>query len=96
MRELLPQLKQLLADQRPTAYCRLVETRGSTPQKAGATMLVYADGSQAGTLGGGNPLSAIQTGGETKIAKQSAKADAAEAKAAKARICPTRWITRGA
>lgn len=53
MRELLPQLKQLLADQRPTAYCRLVETRGSTPQKAGATMLVYADGSQAGTLGGG-------------------------------------------
>jgi xanthine dehydrogenase accessory factor len=53
MRELLPQLKQLLADRRPTAYCRLVETRGSTPQKAGATMLVYADGSQAGTLGGG-------------------------------------------
>lgn len=53
MRELLPQLKQLLAERRPTAYCRLVETRGSTPQKAGATMLVYADGSQAGTLGGG-------------------------------------------
>jgi xanthine dehydrogenase accessory factor len=34
-------------------YCRLVETRGSTPQKAGAGMLVFADGSQAGTLGGG-------------------------------------------
>jgi xanthine dehydrogenase accessory factor len=31
----------------------LVETRGSTPQKAGAGMLVFADGSQAGTLGGG-------------------------------------------
>src|SRR5262249_40528283 len=29
------------------------ETRGSTPQKAGATMLIFADGSQAGTLGGG-------------------------------------------
>lgn len=38
---------------RPVAWCRLVETRGSTPQKAGATMLVYEDGSQAGTLGGG-------------------------------------------
>jgi xanthine dehydrogenase accessory factor len=35
------------------AYCRLVETRGSTPQKAGALMLVYPDGSQHGTLGGG-------------------------------------------
>jgi xanthine dehydrogenase accessory factor len=31
----------------------MVETRGSTPQKAGALMLVFADGSQAGTLGGG-------------------------------------------
>lgn len=31
----------------------LAETRGSTPQKAGAAMLVYPDGSQVGTLGGG-------------------------------------------
>jgi len=28
-------------------------TRGSTPQKAGAMMLAYADGRQSGTLGGG-------------------------------------------
>ncbi|MGE0608478.1 MAG: XdhC family protein [Pirellulales bacterium] len=53
MRELLRQLKSALDDARPMAYCRLVETRGSTPQKAGATMLIFADGSQAGTLGGG-------------------------------------------
>jgi xanthine dehydrogenase accessory factor len=31
----------------------VVETRGSTPQKAGAAMLVFPDGSQRGTLGGG-------------------------------------------
>jgi xanthine dehydrogenase accessory factor len=31
----------------------VVQTRGSTPQKAGAVMLVFADGTQAGTLGGG-------------------------------------------
>lgn len=31
----------------------LVETRGSTPQKAGAAMLVFPDGNQLGTLGGG-------------------------------------------
>lgn len=53
MRELLLQLLETLAAGRPVAYCRLVETRGSTPQKAGAMMLVFPDGSQAGTLGGG-------------------------------------------
>src|SRR5258708_1524328 len=53
MRPLLAELLDSLAAGRPPAYCRLAETRGSTPQKAGATMLVYPDGSQAGTLGGG-------------------------------------------
>src|SRR5690349_10797111 len=53
MRELLRQLITALQAGRPVAWCRLVETRGSTPQKAGAAMLVYDDGSQAGTLGGG-------------------------------------------
>ncbi len=32
------------------AVTALVETRGSTPQKAGAAMLVFPDGSQSGTL----------------------------------------------
>jgi xanthine dehydrogenase accessory factor len=53
MRELLRQLLAAIRAGRPVAWCRLVETRGSTPQKAGAAMLVYDDGSQAGTLGGG-------------------------------------------
>src|SRR3954466_13309957 len=53
MRALLRRLLDSLATSQPVAYCRLVETRGSTPQKAGAGMLVFADGSQAGTLGGG-------------------------------------------
>ncbi|MDA7978284.1 MAG: XdhC family protein [Pirellulales bacterium] len=53
MREILPQLAAYLKEDRPLAYCRLVETRGSTPQKAGAAMLVFPDGSQAGTIGGG-------------------------------------------
>jgi xanthine dehydrogenase accessory factor len=53
MRELVPQLLDALAAGRSVVYCRLVETRGSTPQKAGAGMLVFAEGSQAGTLGGG-------------------------------------------
>jgi xanthine dehydrogenase accessory factor len=53
MRELLAELKAALEERRDCVYCSLVETRGSTPQKAGAAMLVFPDGSQRGTLGGG-------------------------------------------
>ena len=61
---------------RQAAYCRLVETRGSTPQKAGAMMIVYPDGSQAGTLGGGcveaevkRRALAIREAGAAEVAK---------------------------
>ena len=53
MRDIVRRLLAAMESQTPLAYCRLVETRGSTPQKAGATMLVFEDGSQQGTLGGG-------------------------------------------
>jgi xanthine dehydrogenase accessory factor len=53
MRELLADLMTALSGQRPLVYCLVAETRGSTPQKAGAGMIVFADGSQRGTLGGG-------------------------------------------
>jgi xanthine dehydrogenase accessory factor len=53
MRELLAELTTALTQRLPCVYCSVVETRGSTPQKAGAAMLIYPDGTQAGTLGGG-------------------------------------------
>ena len=53
MRDLLASLTKALDSDRACVYCSVVETRGSTPQKAGAAMLVFPDGSQAGTLGGG-------------------------------------------
>ena len=53
MRELLAELNRALSHGPECVYCAVVETRGSTPQKAGAAMLVYPDGTQAGTLGGG-------------------------------------------
>src|SRR5690242_8659086 len=53
MRTLLVDLEAALEQQRPCVFCAVVETRGSTPQKAGAAMLVFADGGQRGTLGGG-------------------------------------------
>jgi len=53
MRDVLTALCNAAAANRPCLFTALVETRGSTPQKAGATMLVFPDGSQVGTLGGG-------------------------------------------
>src|SRR5713226_7094879 len=53
MREILTELTAALEASRPCVFCSVIETRGSTPQKAGAAMLVFPDGSQRGTLGGG-------------------------------------------
>src|ERR1700752_3016308 len=53
MREFLAELTASLDQGRDCVYCAIVDTRGSTPQKAGAAMLVFPDGTQAGTLGGG-------------------------------------------
>jgi xanthine dehydrogenase accessory factor len=53
MRDLLEELTKTIDQGRDCVYCAVVETRGSTPQKAGAAMLVFPDGSQRGTLGGG-------------------------------------------
>ena len=50
---LLDELLATLSAGLPCACCTVVATRGSTPQKAGAMMLAYADGTQSGTLGGG-------------------------------------------
>ena len=57
MRELLAELNRAIEQRRACVWCAVVETRGSTPQKAGAAMLVFADGSQRGTLGGGQSTS---------------------------------------
>jgi xanthine dehydrogenase accessory factor len=53
MREILRTLTDSIKSGRDVVACSLVETRGSTPQKAGAWMLVFPDASQCGTLGGG-------------------------------------------
>ncbi len=53
MNDLLEKLFQSIESGTPVIDTLLVETKGSTPQKAGARMLVFADGSQVGTLGGG-------------------------------------------
>lgn len=53
MRDLLEQLADDLHSGQSRIVCQVVETRGSTPQKAGSYMIVAPDGRQWGTLGGG-------------------------------------------
>jgi xanthine dehydrogenase accessory factor len=76
MRNILAELTSSLDQGRPCVYCAVVETRGSTPQKAGASMLVFPDGSQRGTLGGGcveaevkqRALALLTSGGSSEVA----------------------------
>lgn len=53
MREIVDQVLAQLATREGFALVTLVSERGSTPRAAGAQMLVRADGSIAGTIGGG-------------------------------------------
>ncbi|MFM7315544.1 MAG: XdhC family protein [bacterium] len=53
IRELMAQLAGDLEAGHSRVFCQVVETRGSTPQKAGACMILATDGQQWGTLGGG-------------------------------------------
>lgn len=45
----------------PVAVCTVVRTRGSTPQKLGAVMLVLRDGATRGTIGGGCVEAEVRT-----------------------------------
>lgn len=40
-------------DGKAVCYCVVIETKGSVPRRAGSKMLVYADGSTEGSVGGG-------------------------------------------
>jgi xanthine dehydrogenase accessory factor len=53
LRELLRTAQERLGEGQAVALATVVATRGSTPQKAGAHMLIAADGTMSGTIGGG-------------------------------------------
>jgi xanthine dehydrogenase accessory factor len=53
MRDVLEAALAAEANGEPAALVTVIATEGSTPQKAGAKMLVYADGTIVGTIGGG-------------------------------------------
>ena len=53
MKKVFEEAKNLLQSNGRFAIATVVETRGSTPQKPGAKLLVKEDGQGIGTLGGG-------------------------------------------
>src|SRR5438045_9604239 len=53
MEQLLDEIVRRAAAGERVAVCAVVAARGSTPQSAGARMLLLADGKTLGTLGGG-------------------------------------------
>ncbi len=53
MREAIQEAVNQLESGNPCVLATVVRTKGSTPQKAGAMLLVRQDGSAVGTLGGG-------------------------------------------
>jgi xanthine dehydrogenase accessory factor len=46
-------ISKAINEGKPVAFCTVVETNGSVPRHAGSKMLVYADGSRYGSVGGG-------------------------------------------
>ncbi len=53
MKEVIQGAIELLTEGKPCVLATVVRTKGSTPQKPGAMLLVREDGSGLGTLGGG-------------------------------------------
>ncbi|MCY4403323.1 MAG: XdhC family protein [Candidatus Poribacteria bacterium] len=53
MREIYKKIPELIESEQVGAYCTVVETKGSTPQKPGAKLLILPDLRNIGTLGGG-------------------------------------------
>ncbi|MEI7660904.1 MAG: XdhC family protein [Bacteroidota bacterium] len=54
MHQFFARVQEVVNGTTPAALCLVVDTKGSTPRKQGARMIVYADGSIYGTIGGGS------------------------------------------
>lgn len=53
LKSLYTRIQEIENSNQKAVLCIIVSTKGSTPRKTGAKMLVFADGSIAGTIGGG-------------------------------------------
>ena len=54
MKDILLKIDDIIKSGKKAALCIIIETRGSSPRKTGSKMIVYEDGKQVGTIGGGS------------------------------------------
>ena len=54
MNNILSEIEQIKRSGKKAALCIIIETKGSSPRKAGSKMIVFEDKSQKGTIGGGS------------------------------------------
>ncbi len=69
MREFYERVAQLLRDRAPFVIATIVKVHGSSPRDLGAKMLVLADGSVEGTLGGGKLEAAVVRDARASLAR---------------------------
>jgi xanthine/CO dehydrogenase XdhC/CoxF family maturation factor len=53
LRRMLTEARERVGQGEPVAMATIISTRGSTPRKVGAKMVVFEDGLFLGTVGGG-------------------------------------------
>ncbi len=70
---LLKEIEAIRASAKKGALCIIVQTKGSTPRKVGAKMIVLEDGSILGTIGGGNLEKKVIENALQQIEKNEAK-----------------------
>jgi xanthine dehydrogenase accessory factor len=54
MKDILSSIEQIKCSGKKAALCIIIETRGSSPRKAGSKMIVYENENIEGTIGGGS------------------------------------------
>jgi len=59
-REIIKMALELLEQKIPCALATIISVRGSTPREVGTQMLISADGSLKGTIGGGCAEAAVR------------------------------------
>lgn len=83
MTDLYLELAKLVKDGRPAAVATVIRVEGHTPRQAGAKMLIRADGTTLGSVGGGHVEHAIEKAalvvireGVPRLVRQEASSDA--------------------
>ena len=54
MKDILQKIDDIIKSGKKAALCIIIETKGSSPRKSGSKMIVFEDGNQYGTIGGGS------------------------------------------